>query len=455
MTGRARAGAARLGRWVPKPLLRGAALLVRRGSAVSVVVVLTDDNVFFLDECIDSLGRQQRRADEILLVVTGTTSFTVGAARRQARASHRVRLVPAAGMPLAGARERGVAAARGDHVLVHDGGDLLTEGALAALAGALDRTGSDLVVGGQPRSADRVDLRQAPEVLAMVRPGVRMVRRAAWSPAAYDVAPALERWLPGVRSVVGSPPGTLRFDTVTDPVNRGLERGTGLAFGAMRRLAGEVSRLDEAVRAVLADLDAADARSAGDVLVSWLLAEELPAYLDDAERCDDHQWQTLRALARDLLERAEKTGGLLGVPVAARVRAWLATQDRREDLAAFALTCWQQEQQLPTEVVDGRLLALPGVPVPDPFREVGPGESPLRVVVRRATRTAQGHLDVELLTIVPGLGAACGPATVSVGVAAHGAQASEPARVERVADPEANVIAGERFADHSGRSFRV
>lgn len=383
---------------------------------------MTDDNAYFLRECVDSLGAQRHRAEEVVLVVTGTAGFTTDLVRRSEATSPRIRVLPRPGSAPSEALAAGVAAAQGTAVLCHDTGDLLDSGALAALTAGLGDAPCAVALpgGGAPSRAFTASI------------GDVLFRRR-WL-ARHAGLLALGEPLPELLLALGDDE---RPAVVDAAATSGLERGHGLVFGAMPRLAGDAERFSEHTRAVLSRMS--DRRLDAAPLARHLVEHRMPAYLADAERCDDAGWRALAVLAADLLELA----GPSTVPVVPRVAAWLAAENRREEVLRFLLDRWQQERQFPAYAGDGELLIRDDsleATAPVAIRRVTAEESRLRLLPRSVLAIADG-LDLEIGAVVPHLPLDRDPPVVtatldgtSVAVTCHH-------------DPEVDLALGDRYAD--------
>lgn len=444
-----RSPARRLVALLPGGLLRWVVRTFRSGSSVTVVVRVSDDNAVLLGECVDALGGQTRRADEIVLVVTGTGSDTVRAVARAERSSWRIRTVRAPSASATAAWDRGCALARGDYVWCVDAGDGLRAEALDRLAGALDRSGSDLALTGG-RDASGLTLATAPEAVRDLSREQQLVRRSRCRPGrpggSETAGELVAGWLAAVEPLLAAE----RFDTVAVEVTAGPRRGTGEAFSTMPVLAPHVPGWVQAVHAVEARL-AQDAPAAVAELRAWLLVDELPRWLGDAERCTPEEWAALAAEARRLHEHATPAD-LAAMMVEDRVRLWLATQGRQADLARFNAERWLDEGQYPTRVVDGRLRAvLPAEQVPDDLPaellELGERETGLGTRLL-AWRRDGDRLEVTVAAWVRGVDSEPGEIRAELALLDGGERRLTTGPVEVSSDPEVARMSGARFQDH-------
>ncbi|MGZ4493339.1 MAG: CDP-glycerol glycerophosphotransferase family protein [Nocardioides sp.] len=431
LRGLLRGAAARL----PEGLPTRAARMLRRGATVSVVATVTDANATFLPELLGSLGAQSRRADEVLLVVLGTTAPTLEAVDREVAGSWRVRRSDLPGAdPLTGLAH-GAGLAAGDRLLLVDAGDRLAPRALETLSAALD-TGAELA-GADLGTVGRADLADL------------MVTRALWErvgrPTVEADAP-FALWWTAARLVTAAAP---RHAPVPLPagVREGERRGTGDAFGSMPVRAPWVPAWTAAVEDVLGRIGDGSERAAA---VAGLLGDQAQPYLADAERCTGQEWAALAAAVRrwrDLVPAIRDVPG-----VEARVRVLLAAGDRRADLESFNLARWADGGALSTRVADGRVHAVLPVDV-DPAALVLPeAETPLTAAVRRLRWTGDGEVEVEVVAHLRHVASDGGTATLHL-LGPGGA--CTDVRAARQRDPEVDLALADRHADHAEASFRA
>ncbi|MFI0486309.1 CDP-glycerol:glycerophosphate glycerophosphotransferase [Actinomadura sp. 9N215] len=165
-----------------------------------------------LDATLESLAAQSHTALDVLVMDDGT-----GATAEIAVPDDRFRIVRRGALSRGAARNLGVEESDGEFLLFVDGGDELPADAVAALAAALERSGSDIAVGrdavrawtGQVWQwrpcravADPVtgtDLRRSPELIRARKAFGKLFRRSFWTASAlefpdvgrYDDLPAM------------------------------------------------------------------------------------------------------------------------------------------------------------------------------------------------------------------------------------------------------------------------
>lgn len=423
----------------------------RVGPAVSVVVVVTDDNAVFLDECMTSLRSQrdgdEQPVDEVLLVQVrpnDRTRMAVGLHEAASPAHPPVTTVPAGSLGHAAALHTGVEAATGELVLLCDAGDLFAPGAVAVRLQHA-REGAD-VVGGTRDDLGRVRLHDL------------LFRRDLWPATGLgtvDVGardrpvPPYQDWWLAARLVLAAD------SAVAAPGARthAERRGSGTAFGSMPVLTPHVPGWSAAVQEIL---DRVGLGASRESFLRWLLDEEDVAYLEDAERCSPDGWEQLVAVVGAHVASAPASL-VADLRVESRARLWLATQDRRAELERYNAARWLEDGQLPTTLEGERVVAslpdLSSVP-PEEVRVVGPTESRLVTVLRGMRRVDGGALELQLFCFVATLASDAAPGALSVWLSRPDGS-RVPLRVERRPDPEVNLLAGEPFADHRAGAFRA
>jgi CDP-glycerol glycerophosphotransferase len=118
---------------------------------ISVVVPFLN-NAGDLADCLDSIAAQSVTDLEVIMVDDGSTDRSAEIARARAAADPRFTLLQAAGHGgPGGARNRGVARARGEFLAFVDGDDMVPANAYELLLHALERSGSDFASGAVSR----------------------------------------------------------------------------------------------------------------------------------------------------------------------------------------------------------------------------------------------------------------------------------------------------------------
>jgi len=397
-----------------------------------VVVLVTDDNAAFLEECVGSIRDRSGAANEVVVVARGNARETTAVVNRVVASHRRVRRLDLPGASWPVAVSAGARSSTGELLMLCDAGDLLVPGALGAMVTDLDQQPSVEVVGGTRSGLGRVLLSDL------------MVRRSWWERAGVEVSGAPHGdWSAAATLVLGAQralPGPGRVRT-------GPRRGSGAAFATMPVRAPWVADWWPAVVDVLEALADGPGR---EHFLRWLLDEEAPTYLDDTERCNPKQWRELGRAARRLLELSPP--GLVGeIRVESRVRLWLAAHGHRQELEVFSAIRWLDEGQFSTSVEDGQVYAelpLDDGLVPRSVLALGDAESALDSVLRGMRWVGPAVLELEILAFVHHLSWDVRPASHQVRVVAADGRRTLLAST-RESSPQANVVSGDRFADHS------
>ncbi|HET8717124.1 MAG TPA: CDP-glycerol glycerophosphotransferase family protein [Nocardioidaceae bacterium] len=327
----------------------------------------------------------------------------------------------------------------------------------------LEASGSDLaVVHPTLRETSGVRLADVPQAAGALTPDSVVVRRSFWDEHAFavpeepgaPVEPLLLRALLAADRI-DTQPGSLLLRAAP------LGGGDGpVAFGTVRR---RLHLLDPWVRGVeqaeelLADptLDAPAA--------AWLSSAltRLAEFLEDVERADEDQWETLVATAGRLVAQAEDDTWL-SLPWRTRVALRLATLDERDALADFVLDGRLHGPEVPTRVRDGRVFAdrerlgLPEPPdellVPDPDLQLTATESPLVASLRRIRWTDDDTLELDVFAYARHV-TSTGSTLAATLVDDRGQRV--PLGVRSAIDPAVDRFARERHTDHAHGAFTL
>ncbi len=376
-----------------------------RGPRVTVVVAASDQETRRIGPLLDSLRAQTHHNLDIVVAPWGRSEAVRAIAERHAGEDWRIRVM---GDDAADATAALAGASLGParYVIAPAAGDLLPRDALATLVGAAERSGSDAAVGrvAVPRQgyavattaygvAHRTErlattLAAAPEAVADLTPGARLYARRAWRPAGP---------LAGLA-------GT--FDLLPDVTYLRAGRRDDVVFGARPHSLAVLEEWWAGEQQLLAAL-AESAQEASGWRRWALLDTHLQTFLDDAERATPEQWALLRRVIAEL--SAAPLPAAIGAE--ARVKLWLATEDRRDDLADLVLARTFEGADQPTRVVDGEVVAELPVPpdVPADLLTMSEAETPLRLEVRALTRTPSGRVTAEVVGWIDHLGLPSAP----------------------------------------------
>lgn len=328
-------------RWRGKVRRRGVApVAAARASRpdVSVVVVL-DGGVRRAREALLTARAQTHPRVEVLAVAADERLLAL--ARAAESDDGRVHVVEAPGCDRARARAFGAVAARGPWLLFTAPGQLLRPDAVARLLAAGGHAPQDagVVLGGLAGSDPAESWARTP-LLARL-----LVDQERWARTLDDAEPVGQTAATALLARGHVPADGVVVEDVRDRPDW---------WGSTHH---PVARLSERVaqdRASLALLDRDEQVRHRRLRAAGALARDLPGVLAAAELLDPPEWELLRAHAAELLAVAD----LDEVPAEARAAAWLAAQDRREDLVALLAGRRAAAGHLATEVVDGRVLAV-------------------------------------------------------------------------------------------------
>ncbi len=425
-----------LARRLPPTLVRTAAGVRRPGARLTAVVPVGAHDLLRLSDFLAGIGRQRGRVDEVLLVVTAQGPDVDKVLARQGRPSWRVRVLPLPGASRAAAVTEGVRRAAGSLVMVCDAADDLAVEAVPDAIQRLEDGDADLVGASEADlgRARLTDLVFRKSLWALGPGAVAETPQGSWVAAARLLL-AAERCAPG-------PVARQRGD------DSGPER-----FGTLPRLAPTAGAWWQDVRDLL---DRVEERRASAPFLVWLLDVELRRYLEDVERASDEDWEVLRSAARDLLAHISASD-LAVVHVEPRVMAWLAAADERTRLEDLAADRWLSEGEFPIEVRDGvpyAVLAHTEGVVPAEVLALEEPDTPLDLSVRASKHRDDGRLELTVLAFVRRVEAAPDHTEARFWAVSPGGARAE-LTVSRSCDPEANLLARDRYADHTTEVYTV
>ncbi|MDN5894293.1 MAG: CDP-glycerol glycerophosphotransferase family protein [Nocardioides sp.] len=295
----------------------------RPPSSMSVVVTLGPRQSRHFTECLDSLSAQKKPATEVLIAPWG------GEAAEQ----HGDGLLPDS-LTANDARNLGAAEATGELVLFLEAAEALAPRALVTLAGACVG-GVEVVAGPEGVLASRLW-----RSTAVPRFDSRHGRfpHAALTAAADAVVPG--------------------------PVVKKTGRGWATPLNQVPPAAAELDEFSQ----LLADLCELDAPAS----MVEVLSEVLPDFLDDLE----HAPAAGRERFAVVLGRSFQSlphDQMLAVPVGNRIRGWLVSEGRQEQMSRLAAEELRPRGHWITAVSDGRVRAVgdfDGIQIPDEWREI-------------------------------------------------------------------------------------
>jgi len=435
-----------LGR-VPGPLR--ARLLAAAGSRlgldgsdiglVSVVVVPEDGDR--VKECLTAIRGQTHALLDVVVCPVGALGVELPDDPRFRRTARQPTTYAAV--------RAGIATATGRCVVLVRGCDQLLPAAVADLAGSLAASGGDLATGllaqageGEPwltraqaeSHAEPGTSRPAPAALAgdltLANKAFTLDLARRFLMSADDdwlCSPTLAALLPG-----------LVVDVLDHPVARFAPDRGHRAYGARPSPLPDLDHWLELDRRVTAGVSGTP--WAGGWRRHWYDVL-LPRFVMDAERADAETWTRLVALSRlpdDVDVRASSRGLLT-----------LAGSGRRADVEALAAELDLLGDDVPTELVDGRVLARwRSVDLADDDRRLAEHETRLEVRVVRVADTEDGRV-VDLWTRIGGVDLA--DHTLELAAAADGTPAAVESRHDRTADR----WAGTRFQSAAEGGVRV
>lgn len=353
---------------LPEGLRRRAGVVVRRmrtGRPEVSAIVLLQGEEQHARATLDAVRDQSLAGLEIVAVLMDEHLESLAATA--AAEDWRVRVVRPIGSDWAAARRFGAVSARADWFVFLSPRQILLPGAVETLLGA--RT-ADHVVMGDLEGRDDEHWARTPLL------GRLLVPRDRWARLLDD----------GERDGQGA--ATNLLVQGHHDAGRATLRDDARRARLFEKVENPMGRLSARVahdRSMLVAFERPPHDDQRRVRATGALSRDLPEFLLTAELCDDAGWALLQGHTAELVEGAEDD--FATVPVEDRVCAWLAAHDRRAELTTFVAGRRFAGGQVPTEVVDGTVLArFDCVPddLPDDVVLLTDDESGVRAQVRRS-----------------------------------------------------------------------
>ncbi|MFT4010306.1 MAG: CDP-glycerol glycerophosphotransferase family protein [Nocardioidaceae bacterium] len=430
-----------------------------------MVFPVSDSETTAIQPMLDNVLAQSHRNLDIVVVPFGRSPNVRETVRAAAQGDWRLRVL----QPVDTFNEacnRGLTAASGEYLMFVRPGDGLPRRAVAILLGTLRASGSDFAVGA---------LAEPKTLITVATPSSR-AHQVARHHVTMDEAPlaisdlALGNRLFRVEFLRAK---GVRFGAERNSTEHAmLAAYEGATFDLLRevtytpsgRPAGKpIGAVEDAMAGVeqwIADTEATwrrvDLIGSGLARIEWLgslLDAGVQPFLLDAERATPEQWQRLQ---RQIAVMVDRAGPAVWeqVRVEPRIRAWLAAENRREDLVDFVISRMFDIESMPTVARDGQLYAeFPEVakfdpPVPEELRVVGETESVL-VQQLRNIRWPGDSLELELAVYIKHASVSAGSTAEVALICASGAGDALPLRASAGVAPDINQRAGHAYADYA------
>ena len=323
----------------------------------------------WLQNCLDSIERQQVPDLQVVLVDDGSTDGSADIAARHAARHPHVEFFAQENSGVSIARNNAIRRCVGQYLTFVDPDDELPAGAWATMLRTLQHTGSDFVVGSAERSRGgrrfitplmernhrverlRIRIEDQPLMLADIFVWNKIFTRSFWDAAAiefpertrYQDQPAITRAFLAASA----------FDVLTDVVYEWVVRPTMTSATQRRR---DLDNLHERVQTKRMTVDEVRAHGVDEV-TRVLLTEILPIDMWEHFRAvpgaTDEYWSMLRDSVREFWGPHSVPFEETTVPVQQRLMGWLVGQGRRDDLVALIAFLDAQRDGAP--IVDGEL----------------------------------------------------------------------------------------------------
>lgn len=349
--------------------MRGRAATRGRGRAeppILSVVIPAYDAAEHIEPALRSILSQSLRSLEVIVVDDGSRDDTLEIARKVADRDSRVRVLAGPNQGPGAARNRGIAAATGRYLTFVDADDHVLPHAYRDLVGSLERSGSDVAVGGylrvgragrsRPNVVEKVHattrthvrLEEAPELLAEPVLWNKVVRRDHWDTHVETVPLDVnyEDQEPAYRMLLAAQGiDVLERDVYAWRLSDGrrTRSSTKGRLATLRARAAVIERLEsllseapEAVRAT--------------AYACWI-GTDLAMHAEFVPLTRKKYWRDLRRVASSLADRAPR-GAWDRMPIQGRLLGWVLAHGQLDDVEEILGTRLEETTALPWERAD-------------------------------------------------------------------------------------------------------
>ncbi len=344
----------------------------RRVRGLLSVVVPAHNVEIYVGEALSSIRRQPYRKVEIIVVDDGSADGTVRVAKAHRLRDPRVRIVRRSNGGPSAARNTGVAAAAGEFLAFLDPDDLVRTDAYTSSIATLEKTGSDFAVFSYDRMENgrrrrpgrwitaahavrrlRCTLDEAPEIQVNAVVWSKVFRRSFYDDAQirfpegmiYEDQPVSARAYARARS----------FDILTVVGVTWRIRPEGTSITQQTSSTDNLEAHNSAVRASLAELEAAGHSHAASARALQLLANNMRLFGRHVDTADMNFWHALQRGLRELMQRVTTDEYIREVPAQEKVLNALVLNDDRPRATEFLALGGMDAGRFPSDALpDGR-----------------------------------------------------------------------------------------------------
>ena len=426
----------------------------------------------YVGECLQSLLASTMGDLEVIVVDDGSTDGTADVARRIAQRDGRVRILHQSNSGQGIARNVGVDHARGEFLAFIDADDTVPPRAFAHMVATLRATGSDFAVGSARRftndayrvtawahtvhQKDRfgVTIESFPLAMQDIIACNRMFRTAFWREkvGGFRGHIAYEDHVPMLTAYVRASGFDILSGTTYNWRIREDLTSTSQQKRSLENLLDRIAVKEEAHELLRAEAPAA----VDDTWVARALEVDFGPFVDHALASGEMYRNVLSAAYKTFLSRAGDEA-MSHVRYIQKTRAWLAAEERWDDLHRAEAYFREYRMLPPTVVEDGRLLAEPVdflQGAPEEIRRLSPVETRFDGSVFRSEWRPDGHLELTGWAMIRGLEMR-EPGSTTAWWICHETGQRIDAHLTPLHLPEATTWANNLNMNYDGSGFRV
>ncbi|PQZ92259.1 hypothetical protein CQ018_12200 [Arthrobacter sp. MYb227] len=448
---------------------------VRNQGIISVIVPCYNVEPY-LEKCLRSILDQDYPYIEVVVVDDGSPDNSYEIARRVAKKDRRVKIVRQLNKGLGGARNTGVASARGSFITFVDPDDTISKSGYLKMVQTLHRTNSDFVVGTMQRQLGskrwipkwaqavhgqtrlRAVLADDPSILQDVFACNKLFRKSFWE-SNVGKFPERIRYEDQKPTAIAYSTSS-SFDVIPDVVYTWVIREDGSSITQGKANIEDLQdrlKVKQSVKEVLAN------KVHPDIFNYWqakAIGFDLESYFEQIPRTNETYWQELQAGVRELATGMDLSSWSQ-VSFHNRAKAQAAIHGNREDIAIILSELQENGRTFEISRVNGKTICSAdyldrlSFRLADEYREASSIDLLAKFRISSATWTPSGDLKLCGLAYVPGFTSSEDRSLTLSLTSDINKDAADLDRfpTKRIDVIDADVVVGDAYASHISDGF--
>lgn len=448
---------------------------VRNQGIISVIVPCYNVEAY-LEKCLRSILDQDYPYIEVVVVDDGSPDNSYEIAKKVAKKDRRVKIVRQKNKGLGGARNTGVATAKGSFITFVDPDDTIAKSGYLKMVQTLHRTNSDFVVGTMQRQLGnkrwipkwaqsvhgqtrlRAVLADDPTILQDVFACNKLFRKSFWESNVGQFPERIRYEDQKPTAIAYSTSSS--FDVIPDVVYTWVirEDGTSITQGK-----ANIEDLQDRLKVKQSVKDVLAGKVHADVFNYWqakAIGFDLESYFEQIPRTDKTYWKELQTGVRELASGMDVDTWSL-VSFHNRVKAQAVIHGTREDIATILSEIQENGRTFEISRANGKTICHAdyidrlSFRLADEFREASSNDLSANFRISSATWTPSGDLKLSGLAYVDGFTSTEDRILTLSLTSDDSKNVTDAARFSttQIDVMDADLVVGDAYASHIGDGF--